>query len=80
MEDEGGACPEDEMGDHETGPFCAHWSYLGDCEETCSKCGHSCGQHDNGGGECDDCECDKFVSADDDDTRAPESMFVPRGW
>lgn len=36
---------EDNETDFGSGPFCRHWSELGDCDETCSECGHSCNEH-----------------------------------
>lgn len=45
-----------------TGPFCLHWSELGDCDEACLNpaCGHRCDKHSSHEGwECrvEGCEC-----------------------
>lgn len=47
-----------DSGDFESGPFCIHWSDLGDCDDTCAVCGHGCNDH-CGTGSCnvDGCEC-----------------------
>ena len=60
MEDEG-STPGEEMGEHESGPFCRHWSSLGDCDEMC-KCGHTCAHHSSGedDGYCYECACEDF--------------------
>jgi hypothetical protein len=51
----------DDVEDYSSGPFCPHWSSLGDCDELC-KCSHTCNKHNNSRECCtvDGCICDKF--------------------
>ena len=52
---------DDETGEYDTGPFCRHYSYAGDC--VC-PCGHACEEHklDLEGGACtaEGCSCDRW--------------------
>ncbi len=48
----------DSSGEWESGPFCQHWSQLGECEDPCA-CGHECRAHDWAG--CDACDCETFT-------------------
>ena len=48
--------------EYESGPFCQHWSDLGECDMLC-KCGHECRRHDSwDDNKCgvEDCKCDEF--------------------
>jgi len=49
-----------------TGPFCIHWSEIGNCEEVC-VCGDSCNKHGAGREPCSEpeCECVEFTPARD---------------
>ena len=47
---------DNDWSDYESGPFCIHWSYVGDCDKVC-QCGHPCGYHD---GNCRECQCQEF--------------------
>jgi hypothetical protein len=49
----------EEMGEYESGPFCAHWS-SGDCGDLC-VCGHACKLHSGGGCDYEGCECEGFA-------------------
>ena len=49
--------------DHDTGPFCRHFSDPSDCEITCQACGHLCRNHGYGPEACGDCECPKWSEA-----------------
>lgn len=51
--------------DYETGPFCRHWGSLGDCDDTCARCGHTCNLHLDGE-PCDEpgCECPEWVEGE----------------
>jgi hypothetical protein len=57
--------------DRDSGPYCQHWAEVGDCEETCATCGHSCAAHWDGD-ECqrDGCTCAIFVTK-------PEPKYEP---
>ncbi len=59
---------EDYEEEYQSGPFCRHWGILGDCDENCAKCGHSCNRHDRDDNECDECECKEFADEDDANT------------
>jgi len=56
-----GVSVSDDYDNYESGPFCAHWGELGDCEEICTECGHGCNNH-NMGDECnvDGCDCEEM--------------------
>lgn len=47
--------------DYDSGPFCMHWGELGDCDDLCSNCNHTCNEHVHGHDYCevDDCNCEK---------------------
>ncbi len=47
------------MNDYDSGPFCQHWCDPSDCDTKCN-CGHTCGQHNWYGDDCDICNCDQF--------------------
>ena len=68
MTDDEGSCPEEEMGECESGPFCRHWSTRGDCDDLC-QCGHTCNVHPEYESEddspCNECDCENFVDADE---------------
>src|SRR3972149_3551968 len=56
--------PDSYWDDYESGPFCVHWSELGDCADSCERCGHSCNEHEGEREvECrfTDCTCQGFV-------------------
>lgn len=57
---------DDDWGGYESGPFCRHWGSLGDCDELCARCGHSCNVHHDDD-ECghEDCTCPGWDSGDD---------------
>lgn len=43
--------------DYESGPFCRHSSQLGDCDELCAACGHTCSEHWSDGCDHEGCLC-----------------------
>lgn len=50
----------------DSGPFCRHWSEVGDCDEKCARCGHTCSDHGSLGDDsrCRVCDCPAWVEAD----------------
>lgn len=59
MSDEPEPSDDDDWSDYDSGPFCRHYSQLGDCDDICGACGHSCNMHDGGndGNGCDENGC-----------------------
>jgi hypothetical protein len=54
--------------EYNSGPFCPHWSQLGECDDICAACGHKCRRHDHSddGDDCSECretgaECTRFT-------------------
>lgn len=49
---------------YDSGPFCRHWSDVGDCDDLCI-CGHECRKHDflddNEPCNVEGCTCQKFI-------------------
>jgi hypothetical protein len=35
----------------DSGPYCRHWDDPSDCETTCARCGHDCGDHPSPAGD-----------------------------
>lgn len=50
---------ERDWSDHESGPFCRHWSGAGDCDLVCVTCDHGCTWHHVGEDDthCTLCDC-----------------------
>ena len=55
----------------DSGPFCRHWSQIGECDEACETCGHSCYAHSwhSKADHCDEegCACEKWMPEVDDE-------------
>lgn len=47
---------------YESGPFCVHWSELGNCTETCFACKHPCHGHGGCRGGERECACEETVA------------------
>lgn len=67
MEDNVGFEQDEEDLEHDTGPFCRHYSDPSDCELDCVACGCRCPFHDYANGECMDCDCRHYVDPEENE-------------
>ena len=54
---------DEEYVEYESGPYCRHWSEVGDCVLLCATCGHRCWEHEVGSGAAcmeDGCACEEW--------------------